>query len=219
MGSLIRAEKSSTVEIEEDDVTMQGEQYLTFLVGDELFSICIADIKEIIEYREPTSVPMMPSYLRGIINLRGRVVPAIDLMVRFGRESTDVTRRTCIVILEIFHNNEQQYLGIIVDAVKAVLDIADADIEPPPSFGARLRSDFVSGMGKIGDDFVIILDIDHVLSIDELSMLNDLDNSKEALIESKDETQLLEQESEENSTDLPEQEEAGQQAEPDDVSE
>lgn len=177
MGALIRAEKNRAAETTDEDALKQGQQYLTFLVGKELFAMGIADIKEIIEYKEPTSVPMMPSYLRGIINLRGRVVPVIDLMVRFGRESGEISRRTCIVILEIFHNDEQQYLGVIVDTVKAVLDIADADIEPPPSFGSRLRNDFVSGMGKVNDEFVIILDIDHVLSIDELSELTGMGDS------------------------------------------
>lgn len=182
MGALIRAEKNNAAEATEDDAAVQGHQYLTFLVGNELFAIGIDDIKEIIEYREPASVPMMPSYLSGVINLRGRVVPVIDLLVRFGRESTTISRRTCIVILELYHDDELQYLGILVDAVKAVLDIADTDIEPPPSFGARLRNDFVKGMGKIGEEFVIILDIEHVLSIEELSMLSEIDSSPSAVL-------------------------------------
>jgi purine-binding chemotaxis protein CheW len=194
MGALIRAEKDNTAQVIEEDAAAQGQQYLTFLVGTELFAIGIVDIKEIIEYRAPTSVPMMPSYLRGVINLRGRVVPVVDLLVRFGRESTEVSRRTCIVILEIYHNDEQQYLGIVVDAVKAVLDIADADVEPPPSFGARLHSDFVSGMGKIGEEFVIILDIEHVLSIDELSMLSGFDDAEKMGV--LEDTALLEQDKE-----------------------
>ena len=198
MGAIIRAEKNKFVGTTEEDVAAQGQQYLTFLTGSELFAIGIADIKEIIEYREPTSVPMMPSYLRGVINLRGRVVPVIDLLVRFGRESTDVSRRTCIVILDIYHNDEQQYLGVVVDAVKAVLDIADDDIEPPPSFGAKLRNDFVSGMGKIDGKFVIILDIEHVLSIDELSMLTGIDDP--AQIEAQDDAVLLEQNKESESS-------------------
>ena len=169
MGALIRAERKDTAKTEE--AAAQGQQYLIFKAGGEQFAVSIASIREIIEYREVTSVPMMPAYLRGIINLRGRVVPVIDLLVRFGRASTETTRRTCIVILEVLHNEEQQYLGIVVDAVTAVMEIADADIEPPPSFGAKLRSDFISGMGKIGEQFVIILDIAQVLSVEELSAL------------------------------------------------
>jgi purine-binding chemotaxis protein CheW len=171
MGALIRAERKDAAKIE--DAVAQAQQYLTFKLADELFAIGIAVIKEIIEYRSPTPVPMMPPYIRGVINLRGRVVPVIDLLARFGRTSTELSRRTCIVILEVQHNDEEQYLGVVVDAVTAVLDIADADIEPPPSFGARLRSDFISGMGKIGEKFVVILDINHVLSIEELSMLGE----------------------------------------------
>ncbi|MDH5613050.1 MAG: chemotaxis protein CheW [Gammaproteobacteria bacterium] len=181
MGALMHAGKNDRRNEEEEDAANLGQQYLTFLIGKEVFAIGIADIREIIEYREPTTVPMMPSFIRGVLNLRGRVVPVIDLLVRFGRESTEASRRTCIVILEVEHEGEQQYIGIVVDAVRAVLDIADADIEPPPSFGARLRSDFVSGMGKVHDEFVIILDTEHVLSIEELSMLAGLDENNQVL--------------------------------------
>jgi purine-binding chemotaxis protein CheW len=181
MGALMHAGKNDRRTEEEEDTASLGQQYLTFLIGKEVFAIGIADIREIIEYREPTTVPMMPSFIRGVLNLRGRVVPVIDLLVRFGRESTAASRRTCIVILEVEHEDEQQYIGVVVDAVKAVLDIADADIEPPPSFGAKLRSDFVSGMGKVHDEFVIILDTEHVLSIEELSMLAGLDERDQSV--------------------------------------
>ncbi len=149
----------------------QGRQYLTFLVGGETFAIPIAAIKEIIEYREPTDVPMMPSFMRGVINLRGRVVPVVDLSSRFGRRGGGITRRSCIVVVEVRHEEALHDIGVAVDAVNAVLDIADADIEPPPSFGARVRAEFISGMGKLGEKFVIVLDIDKVLSVDELSLL------------------------------------------------
>lgn len=181
MGALMHAGKTRRMtEKAVEDAVMLGQQYLTFLIGKEVFAIGITDIREIIEYREPTTVPMMPPYIRGVLNLRGRVVPVIDLLVRFGRETTEASRRTCIVILEVSHEDELQHIGIVVDAVRAVLDIADADIEPPPSFGAKLRSDFVSGMGKINDEFVIILDIENVLSINELSMLASLDESNQS---------------------------------------
>ncbi len=172
MGALIRAGKRSIAATVEE-ATLHSQQYLTFTVANEVFAITIAAIKEIIEYRSPTTVPMMPSYVRGIINLRGRVVPVIDLPVRFGRPKSEVSRRTCIVILEIQEGEQQHDIGVVVDAVSAVLDIADADVEPPPSFGAKLRSDFIGGMGKIGEKFVIILDIDHVLSMEELSILGE----------------------------------------------
>lgn len=208
MSELVKAKKQELQAVE-DEASVQGDQYLTFSLGDEVFAVGIDDIKEIIEYRDPTSVPMMPSYLRGVINLRGRVVPVIDLMVRFDREQREVSRRTCIVIIELFHDEEQQYIGVVVDAVKAVLDIADDDIEPAPSFGARLRSDFVSGMGKIGEQFVVILDIENVLSIDELAMLEDFGQASSSVDDTRrdDEAVLLEGPATEQAVESPESDE------------
>jgi len=114
---------------------------------------------------------MMPGYTRGIINLRGRVLPVIDLAVRFGRNPSPETRRTCIVILEVLDKDEQYDIGVMVDAVSAVVEIADADVVPAPSFGANLRTDFISGMGRIGERFVILLDIGKVLCLEELASL------------------------------------------------
>lgn len=152
----------------------QRRQYLTFQVNGEMFAMPISAIKEIIEYREPTDVPLMPGFMRGVINLRGRVVPVIDLSVRFGRGRAVPTRRTCVVILELPHEGSTHDVGVLVDAVSAVLEIADADIEPPPSFGAKLRPDFISGMGKVGERFAIILAVEHALSIEELASLDAL---------------------------------------------
>ncbi|MDH4191336.1 MAG: chemotaxis protein CheW [Betaproteobacteria bacterium] len=170
MGALIRSERKA-VQGAQEEALAQGQQYLTFTVAAEVFAIPISTIKEIIEYRKPTDVPMMPPYMRGIINLRGRVVPVIDLSVRFGRDASEVSRRTCFVILEVEQQDERHDIGVVVDAVSAVIDIADADIEPAPGFGANLRADFISGMGKMGEKFAIILDIAKVLSIDELALL------------------------------------------------
>src|SRR6201996_1947276 len=127
----------------------QNQQYLTFTLGTELFASGILAIKEIIEYSSLTRVPMMPEYLRGVINLRGAVVPVADLPVRFGRKSSDVTKRTCIIIIEIESNGERQDVGVVVDSVDAVLDIPAADIEPAPAFGTRISTDFIQGMGKV----------------------------------------------------------------------
>lgn len=150
-------------------------QYLTFMLSGEVFAIGILGIKEIIEFGGLTSVPLMPDCIRGVINLRGAVVPVIDLSARFGKSATHVTRRTCIVIVEVAGGddtqNETQVVGVMVDAVNAVLEIAPNEIEPPPSFGARLRADFMNGMGKVGGKFVIILNIHHVLSVDEMATL------------------------------------------------
>ncbi len=170
MGSLTHHRKAEEAE-RTDAAAGQGRQYLTFTVSGESFAIPISTIKEIIEYRAPTDVPMMPPFIHGVINLRGRVLPVIDLAVRLARPRADVSRRTCFVIVEITHEGQVQDVGVMVDAVSAVLEIADADIEPPPSFGAKLRADFMSGMGKVGEKFVIILATDHVLSIEELAML------------------------------------------------
>jgi len=149
-------------------VREEPTQYLTFQLAGESFAIGILSIKEIIEYHTLTEVPMMPASVRGVINLRGAVVPVMDLLARFGRPSSEVTKRTCIVIVEIEADEERQVIGVVVDAVNEVLDIDAADIEPPPSFGANIRTDFIQGMGKVKGKFVILLNVHQVLSIDDL---------------------------------------------------
>lgn len=180
MGTLNRSEQRAASANAQEPLAGPGQQYLTFMVADEMFGLPIAAIKEIVEYREPTDVPMMPSFIRGVINLRGRVVPVIDLCARFGRGKGQTSRRTCFVILELNHQDWNHDIGVLVDAVSAVLEIADTDIEPPPNFGIKLRSDFISGMGKVGEKFIIILDIDKVLSVEELSSLGGLDEGSGA---------------------------------------
>jgi purine-binding chemotaxis protein CheW len=148
-------------------------QYLTFMLGGEVFALAILNIKEIIQYGDVTEVPMMPSFIRGVINLRGRVVPVVDLAARFGRGSTNILRRTSIVILEMLSDDESdaQNIGIVVDAVNEVIDIASTDIEPPPSFGAKILPDFISGMAKKEERFIIVLNLNKVLSLDEIAKL------------------------------------------------
>jgi purine-binding chemotaxis protein CheW len=146
-------------------------QYLTFVLGRETFAIGILGIKEILEYEAPTDVPMMPAFIRGIVNLRGAVVPVIDLCARFGKTSAAVNKKTCIVILETNSNQESQVFGVVVDAVNEVLEIPNEDIEPAPSFGASVRTDFIEGMGKVRDKFVVILNVNNVLSIDEMETI------------------------------------------------
>lgn len=150
-------------------------QYLTFTLGGEMFAVGILCVKEIIEYGSLTEIPMMPAFIRGVINLRGAVVPVIDLAARFGGRPAEVGKRTCIVIVEISDAGTDDVtrhdIGIIVDAVSEVLDIPASEIEPPPTFGARIRSDFIFGMGKVAGKFVIILNIDRVLSVDEIALL------------------------------------------------
>ena len=149
-------------------------QYLTFSLGGEMFAVGILNVKEIIEYGHLTEIPMMPSFIRGVINLRGSVVPVIDLSARFGSRVTEVSRRTCIVIVEVTDEETRHDIGIMVDAVSEVLDIPGAEIEPPPTFGAKIRADFIFGMGKIAGKFVIILNIDKVLSIEEIVVISEL---------------------------------------------
>ncbi|MDE3010737.1 MAG: purine-binding chemotaxis protein CheW [Pseudomonadota bacterium] len=149
------------------------QQYLTFQLGGEMFGLAILNVKEIIEYGNLTEIPMMPAFIRGVINLRGCVMPVIDLSARFGGRPSQVARRTCIVIVEMKdeENEVRQDIGIMVDAVSEVLEIHRNEIEAPPSFGAKIRTDFIQGMGKVSGRFVIILNMQRVLSIEEIAML------------------------------------------------
>lgn len=168
MKAIVKASNGNRDVDGEADAT---RQYLTFMLGGEVYALAILNIKEIIEYGKLTAVPMMPSFIRGVINLRGAVVPVVDLASRFGGPPVGVTRRTCIVILELESAEGRQVIGVIVDAVNEVIEIAGSYIEPPPSFGARIRSDFISGMARRDDAFVVLLDPARVLSVDELAQL------------------------------------------------
>lgn len=150
---------------------VESRQFLTFLVGTESFAMPISSIREIIEFSGLTEVPLMPAFLRGVINLRGSVVPVIDLSVRFGRAPTVVAKRTCIIIMELQQDEQQLLLGVMVDAVSAVLNIGVDQIEPRPSFGAGIRADFVDGMINVNERFLVVLDVPRVLSVDELATL------------------------------------------------
>ena len=149
-------------------------QYLTFLLGGEMYAVGILNVKEIIEYGQLTEIPMMPTFIRGVINLRGAVVPVVDLGVRFGHPRSEIGKRTCIVIVEVRQDEGRHDLGIMVDAVSEVLEIPSSEIEPPPTFGSRIRADFIAGMGKIAGKFVILLDIQKVLSVDEMAVLSNI---------------------------------------------
>jgi purine-binding chemotaxis protein CheW len=146
----------------------EQQQYLTFMLSGETYAISILRIKEIIQYGQLTEVPRMPEFIRGVINLRGAVVPVIDLSARFGKQPTAIGRRNCIIIIEVAIGEETQSVGVMVDAVNAVLEIPCSEIEPAPSFGTNIRADFIAGMGKINGKFVIILNIQHVLSMDDM---------------------------------------------------
>jgi purine-binding chemotaxis protein CheW len=149
----------------------EAAQYLTFLLGDDVFAMDIRTVREIIQVSTLTSVPLMPGFVRGVINLRGSVVPVIDLHARFGRPAARLSKKSCIVIFDAQRNNERVELGLLVDAVSAVVDIPAAQIEPPPSFGTPVRRDFILGVGKLDQRFVLLLDPDKALDVEDMARL------------------------------------------------
>ena len=172
MGQLVPQKGAPTAVGRGEAAGSETQQFLTFVLGGEMYALGILNVKEIIEYGQLTEIPMMPASIRGVINLRGAVVPVVDLGARFGGRASQVQRRTCIVIVEVAQDDETKLdIGIMVDAVSEVLEIARSEIEPPPSFGARIRADFIAGMGKVNGKFVIVLDIHRVLSVDEMAAL------------------------------------------------
>jgi len=162
-----------------DGTAGAGAQYLTFSLGEEVFAVDICTVREIIQYGPMTTVPLMPEFVRGVINLRGAVVPVIDLNVRFSRAAARVSKRTCIVIFDANRDGEHVELGLMVDSVSEVIEIAASAIEPPPNFGTAVRRDFIRGMGKVDKRFVIILDPDRAFDVDEMAQL--CESSQEAV--------------------------------------
>ncbi|WDE12871.1 chemotaxis protein CheW [Thalassomonas haliotis] len=160
-----------------EEAAVSCDQFLTFSLGDDEYGLDILSIKEIIEYVELTRIPLMPDFIRGVLNLRGLVVPIIDLLARFGNEPAQTSRRSCFVIVELATDEGPLELGMLVDGVNDVVEISSDNIEPPPSFGNQIRADFIFGMGKIAGHFIVLLQINKVLSIDELSMLSEINQS------------------------------------------
>jgi len=149
------------------DNSFDHTQYLTFHLAGEEYAVGILQVREIITYGTLTKVPHTPPSIRGVINLRGNVVPVVDLGLKFGLTASPVTDRTCIVIVEANINESRTIMGVIADSVSQVISISDNEILIAPAFGTRVRIDFLRGMGKSGDKFVLILDIDKVLSADD----------------------------------------------------
>ena len=170
MNAIVQIAQTQTIATGSQENEEQ-QQYLTFMLSGETYAISILRIKEIIQYGQLTEVPRMPDFIRGVINLRGAVVPVIDLSARFGKSPTTLGRRNCIIIIEIAIEEGIQSIGVMVDAVNAVLEIPDSEIEPAPTFGANIRADFIAGMGKINGKFVIILNIQQVLSMEDMEAL------------------------------------------------
>ncbi len=148
-------------------------KYLTFSMAEEEYGIGILKIKEIIGMMPITTVPQTPEFVKGVINLRGKVIPVVDLRLRFGMESIDYTDRTCIIVVEIEGTTGTVQIGIVVDAVSEVLNIKGEDVEEPPTFGAKLNTDYILGMAKMEGGVKILLDIDRVLSEEEITALKD----------------------------------------------
>ena len=173
MTALVKADKKPPTLRAQAQAVVEAKQYLTFMLGGEMFSINILCIKEIIWYANLTEVPMMPTCIRGVINLRGAVVPVMDLSARFGKPSTPVTKSTCIVIIEVKTETESEHqnMGLVVDSVQAVLEIAANEIEQAPSFGTKIRPDFIEGIGKVNGKFVILLNVNRVLSMEEIGQM------------------------------------------------
>jgi purine-binding chemotaxis protein CheW len=144
-------------------------KYLTFALAREEYGLEILKVREIIGYMNITAIPQTPSYVKGVINLRGQVIPVIDLRAKFGMATMDVTEETCIIVVEITQKGRKFNTGIVVDHVQEVLDIAGSNIEESPQFGSSVNTDFILGMGKVGESVKILLDIDKVLSGADLS--------------------------------------------------
>jgi len=158
---------------------VEQKQYLTFLLANEEYAIGILKVKEIIEYDTVTTVPKTPKWVRGVINLRGAVVPVVDLAIKFGLELKPVTKTTCIVIVETQFESQNTTIGILVDAVSQVMELATEDLQPVPEFGTRVKVDYLLGMAQLGKKFALLLDVDKVLSTDELLHLNGVASSVE----------------------------------------
>jgi purine-binding chemotaxis protein CheW len=148
-------------------------QFLTFKLEDELFALDIEQVREVLDFTSITKVPQTPDYMRGVINLRGRVVPVVDLRLKFGKTMAEQTVNTCVIIVEVQMDGEKVVMGAMADAVQEVLDLEPDQIEPPPRLGTKLNTEFIRGMGKHADQFIIILDIDRVFSCDEMALVQD----------------------------------------------
>ena len=151
-----------------NETVEEVNQYLSFVLAGDEYALSLVQVKEIIECLALTRVPGVPAWIRGVLNLRGAVVPVVDLAVKFGVAPTAITRRTCVIIIELSVDDEQMVMGVIVDAVDQVLELKESDIQPPPPFGPKVRIDCIEGMADRGGKFVVLLNMDRILSSSEL---------------------------------------------------
>jgi purine-binding chemotaxis protein CheW len=149
----------------------ETRQYLTFKLGHEVFAIDVAKVREVLDFTDITAIPRTPDFMSGVINLRGTVVPVVDLRLCFEMSKTERTRNTCVVVVEVQLDNESTVIGALADSVEEVIDLEPDQIEPAPRIGTHIRTDFIKGMGKRDTQFIMILDIDQVFSTEELTAI------------------------------------------------
>jgi len=164
-------------------VSSDERKYLTFLMKNDQYSLDIMLVKEILAYSDVMKVPMLPPYILGVINLRNHVVPIIDLAMRFGKEKTEVNKLTCFIIIELKKGDRKIELGIMVDAVNEVITLMPEDIENTPEFGDDVHADFISGMGKLGNKFIIMLNVAKVLNVQDIDMLEKAAKAGKSMME------------------------------------
>lgn len=158
----------------------EAGQYLTFRLGQEIFAIEVAKVREVLDLAPITAIPRTPEFMSGVINLRGSVVPVVDLRLCFEMAKTENTRNTCIVVVEMLLDNESIVIGALADSVEEVIDLEPEHIQPPPRIGTRIRTDFIRGMGKRDTQFIMILDIDRVFSAEDMAMVRAQEPGKTA---------------------------------------
>jgi len=156
-----------------NEIKSKINSYLTFKLGEEYFAANVSKVLNILEMTKVTKVPKAPNYMKGVINLRGSVLPLVDTRIKFDMPETEYTTNTCILVLDITLNNETVHVGALVDSVQEVLEFDDALIQPAPSIGTRYRSEFIEGIAKVEDEFIMILNMDLIFSTDELSLLRE----------------------------------------------
>ena len=157
-----------------NEIKANVNSYLTFKLGDEIFAANVSKVLNILEMTKITKVPKAPPYMKGVINLRGSVLPLIDTRIKFGMSETQFTNNTCILVLDIILNNESVKIGALVEAVQEVIEIDDQHIQPPPSIGSKYKSDFIDGMAKLGEEFVMLLNVEQIFSTDDILNLKEV---------------------------------------------
>lgn len=175
MVKAVEIQSAAVLDIENED----AHKYLTFLLPGKIYAVSIMKVKEIIEYGNVIDVPMMPDFINGAINLRGQVIPVIDLSIRLGGEAAELARRSCIVVVDLLLADQNMKVGLLVDAVSNVVDFQESQIDQAPSFNGNINTDYIEGMGKTDDAFIILLNIDSLLSMADMQQFNKINEVEE----------------------------------------